>query len=288
MPLVTRTDFAASSDKLLRFPTLAQAVLDAPQPFIADDVCPVCKGSGYLRYDVPVGDPNFGRLFMCQCKAAEVDARDAVELQRLSNLNNFRDLTFQTFNPRVPGSKDAFEAARQFANDPSGWLLLIGNYGCGKTHLAAAIANDALSKSVRLYFAIVPDLLDHLRATFDPNSEEKYDDRFEMIRNVPLLILDDLGTENAKPWAREKLYQIINHRYNGKLPTVITTNQDFDQMDGRIASRIGDQQLCRTVLVKAGDYRRLPTQDRQKLRSPNVNNNANSNANNNNGRWQPR
>ena len=74
---------------------------------------------------------------------------------------------------------------KNLLKDSSGWLLLTGNYGCGKTHLAAAIANEAMAKRTRLYFAIVPDLLDALRATFDPNSEEKYDDRFEMIRNVP-------------------------------------------------------------------------------------------------------
>lgn len=257
---------APASDKVVRFPTSNVPAVEPLEPFVDENVCQICKGSGYLRYDVPVGHANFGKLFMCQCKAAEIDARDAAELQRVSNLGNFRHLTFQTYNTRVPGTKEAFEVARQFSKDPSGWLLLMGNYGCGKTHLAAAIANEVLSRSLRLYFAIVPDLLDYLRATFDPNSEESYDDRFEMIRNVPLLILDDLGTENAKPWAREKLYQIINHRYNGRLPTVITTNQDLDQLDGRVRSRISDRELCRVVLLQAGDYRQLAPQDRQQLR----------------------
>ncbi|HEX2912698.1 MAG TPA: ATP-binding protein [Chloroflexia bacterium] len=188
------------------------------------------------------------------------------ELKKNSNIDHFRDLTFETYNPRVPKTREAFEAARQFAQDPSDWLLFIGGYGCGKTHLAAAIANDALNKRVPLYFAVVPDLLDYLRSTFDPNSEARYDERFDMIRNVPLLILDDLGTENSKPWAREKLYQIINHRYNAKLPTVITTNNDLDLLDGRIRSRLCDRQLCRTVLVQAEDYRMLDASERARLR----------------------
>src|SRR4029078_3601947 len=80
-------------------------------------------------------------------------------------------------------------------------------------------------------FAVVPDLLDHLRATFDPTNGVAYDDRFSAIRNSPLLVLDDLGTENTTPWAREKLYQIFNHRYNEQLPTVITSNQDFKRIE---------------------------------------------------------
>lgn len=188
------------------------------------------------------------------------------ELKKTSNLDNFRDLSFDTFNPRVPKTRDAYEAALQFSNDPSNWLLFIGNYGCGKTHLAAAIANDALAKRIPLYFAVVPDLLDYLRATFDPNSEASYDQRFDMIRNVPLLILDDLGTEQAKPWAREKLYQIINHRYNAKLPTVITTNNDLDSIDGRIRSRLCDRQLCRIIVIEANDYRMLDTGERTRMR----------------------
>lgn len=237
-----------------------------PEPaYNEPGVCPICHGAGFLRMDAPVGDPNFGRLVDCECRMAEKEQRSLEELKKASNLDYFRELTFENFNQRVAGVKEAYLAARQFAQDPSRWLLLMGGYGCGKTHLAAAIANEALQRRIPLYFAVVPDLLDYLRATFDPNSDVTYDQRFDKIRNVPLLILDDLGTENAKPWSREKLYQIINHRYNAKLPTVITTNQDLMQIDGRIASRITDQQLCTTIYVKAEDYRQMSLQERSRL-----------------------
>ncbi len=216
--------------------------------------------------EAPVGDPNFGKLVPCECTMALKERKAFEELKKSSNLDHFRGLTFENFNPRVPKTKEAYEASLRFAQDPSDWLLFIGGYGCGKTHLAGAIANDALNKRVPLYFAVVPDLLDYLRATFDPNSEASYDERFDAIRNVPLLILDDLGTENSKPWAREKLYQIINHRYNAKLPTVITTNNDLDSLDGRIRSRLLDRQLCRTVLIQADDYRSYDMSERTRLR----------------------
>ncbi|MEI6045106.1 MAG: ATP-binding protein [Chloroflexota bacterium] len=238
----------------------------SPETYAEPDVCPICRGAGFLRRDVPFGDPGFGTLIDCGCRLAGKEYRSREESSKASNLEHFRDLTFEAFNQRMPGVREAYQETLHFAGDPSKWLLLMGGYGCGKTHLAAAIGNKALQKGVRIYFAVVPDLLDYLRSTFDPNSEARYDERFDMIRNVPLLILDDLGTENSKPWAKEKLYQIINHRYNTKLPTVITTNQDLFQIDGRIHSRITDQDLCRILIINAKDYRQIPTDERIRLR----------------------
>lgn len=64
--------------------------------------------------------------------------------------------------------------------------------------------------------------------TFGLLSTVVYDERFELVGTVPLLILDDLGTESATPWAREKLYQIINYRYNERMATI-----DYLQLEAR-------------------------------------------------------
>ena len=89
----------------------------------------------------------------------------------------------------------AYETTKRFAEDPSGWLVLLGGYGCGKTHLAAAIANQCIEDERMALFVVVPDLLDHLRATYSPHSTTTYDERFDKIRSAPLLILDDLGAQ---------------------------------------------------------------------------------------------
>lgn len=219
--------------------------------------CPICRGAGWVRVDVPVGHPMFGRALMCECLNAVIDSRRAVELENLSALEPFRDRTFENFDPKVQGVGEAYEIARRFARDPYGWLILRGGYGSGKTHLAAAIANEAVDGRAQVLFAVVPDLLDHLRSAFAPNSPVQYDEMFEGVRTTHLLVLDDLGTESSTPWAQEKLYQIINYRYNYTLPTVITTNRRLEQIDARIQSRICDQALCRLVDLGAGDYRAL-------------------------------
>ena len=117
---------------------------------------------------------------------------------------------------------------------------MIGGYGCGKTHLAAAIANAVVQRGITPLFVTVPDLLDHLRATYAPYLSGGYSDRFEQVRTTPLLILDDLGTENTTSWALEKLFQLLNYRYLMRLPTVITTNQELEHLDPRLRSRLAD------------------------------------------------
>jgi DNA replication protein DnaC len=220
-----------------------------------ENECPICHGAGYLRVEVPVGHPNFGRLFPCECKMNELEERHRGELERMSNLDAVVNKTFERFDSSVKGTKDAYNAARKYAANPDGWLLLLGGYGCGKTHLAAAIANEAIKKGIPTLFANAPDLLDHLRSTFAPDSPTKYDTLFDRVRQVALLIIDDLGTQNGTPWANEKLYQIINHRYNYRYPTVITTNQRLEDIEPRIRSRICDRSLCTQRIINAVDYR---------------------------------
>jgi DNA replication protein DnaC len=219
-------------------------------------VCPYCGGAGYVRHDVPVGDPTFGKAVPCVCKERELEARRRSDLQAFSSLDPFAGKTFATFDPAIAGLREAYDAARAFATDPQGWLVLSGTHGVGKTHLAAAIANTHLEAGNSVFFSIVPDLLDHLRAAFAPTSEMPYDALFDRIRESGLLVLDDLGAENSTAWATEKLFQLINYRYNYRMPTVITTNTRLvSQMDERIRSRLSDINLARHCAIKAQDYR---------------------------------
>lgn len=228
-----------------------------------DPDCPFCGGIGFVRKDVPVGHPDFGRVDICTCRQTEVVQLQYRRLYRLSNLEAFNGMTFENFDTegligmgdeQIRSLNTARNAAQYFAQHLDGWLLLHGSYGVGKTHLAAATANFTISVGVPTLFLTVPDLLDWLR--FSYGSEDiNFETRFEEIRNIRLLVLDDLGTQNATPWAEEKLYQILNHRYVNRLPTVITTNQALDEIEGRIQSRLRDPDLVHVIRIEASDHR---------------------------------
>jgi len=235
---------------------------------LGDPNCPHCHGAGYLRRDLPLGHPDFGKLEICTCRQADVMRAVRERLFSLSHLDELKELTFETFQPRgriglgdwqANMLEDAYNTARQYAASLHGWLLLQGGYGCGKTHLAAAIANFAVGMGVPTLFLTVPDLLDLLRFSF--NSEDTtFEDRFNEIRNAPLLVLDDFGTQNATAWAQEKLFQIVNYRYINRLPLVVTTNVPLDELEERIRSRLKDPELVSVLRINVPDYRR-PTDD---------------------------
>jgi len=151
--------------------------------------------------------------------------------------------------------RQAYNLAVEFARSPEGWLIFQGINGCGKTHLAAAIANYRLAQGKPVLFVVVPDLLDHLRSTFSPDSKISYDEFSERIKEVPLLILDDFGEQSATPWAQEKLYQLINYRYNARLPMVVTTCLSLDEIETRISSRMVDPMISLVFNITAPDYR---------------------------------
>ncbi|MBE7550790.1 MAG: ATP-binding protein [Anaerolineales bacterium] len=228
-------------------------------------LCPICGGTGYLRQDVPVGHPNFGKLMPCQCRLREQENKRLQELRVISNLETMARYSFPKFVPEGYGLTEerrrnlrmAYDMAYNFANQPEGWLILLGGYGCGKTHLAAAIANQVISRGEPALFVVVPDLLDHLRTTYSPHSTVTYDQRFEEIRTASLLILDDLGAHSSTPWAQEKLFQLFNYRYNAQLPTVVTSNHELEEIDIRIRSRMVDPDLAQIIKILAPDFRQI-------------------------------
>lgn len=240
------------TSRVLLKPELAAS----PAPVRA--ICALCRGAGYTRYDVPYGHPDFGKIQKCRCKLAEEREKRKESLRCLSAMEHLAGKTFETFNCLIPGVQSAYRLARNYAHHPDGWLLLIGPYGCGKTHVAAAVANVLLNEGWMVYFVTVPDLLDHLRATYAPTSLVTYDERFALMCQVEVLILDDLGAQQTSAWAEEKLFQLINYRYVREALTVITTNHiRLLGINERIRSRLQDAGLVQEAAFdeKVGDYR---------------------------------
>jgi DNA replication protein DnaC len=90
---------------------------------------------------------------------------------------------------------------------------------------------------------------------------------FESVRSAELLVLDDFGEQAGTPWAQEKLYQVINHRYNARLATVITTSSSLDEIENRISSRLVDPKISVLFNINVPDFRGDQTSQKRYYRS---------------------
>lgn len=163
----------------------------------------------------------------------------------------------QTFLP-MKGAEEAYQAALDYLGEEikHPFLTFTGQVGRGKTHLALGIGWHWLEVKCELvkYFQ-AEALLDNLRQGFHARSEESlysFDQQMDQLKQVPLLILDDLGVEQSTEWARAKLDLIVDHRYLAGLRTVVTTNLLLTELEPRVASRLNEGV---TVVLKCGDYR---------------------------------
>ena len=222
------------------------------------EICPVCKGAGFVHPALNSGQVDFSRVVPCRCSKGELRKKKTEYLAKYSNLGSLSQLTFDNLSPKGKAANaisqehfaQVYQAAKVFADNPRGWLLLLGPSGCGKTHLACAIANHRLSLGEPVFYIGTADLLDHLRSAFSSTSDTTYDELFEQVKNVPLLILDDLTLGSATTWTREKLEQLLHHRFNIRLATVITSDVPLERMDERLRGHLADNEFCQVWTVE--------------------------------------
>jgi DNA replication protein DnaC len=223
-----------------------------------DSTCPICKGAGFIHPLSASGQPDFSRVVPCQCSRQGLKKEKLSQLQQFSNLGALSRLSFDNLIPTgkyedtasQQNFTRAYEAVKAFADEPKGWLILVGPNGCGKTHLACAIANYRLNLGQPAFYIGAADLLDHLRSAFSPSSEIAYDELFERVRNAPLLILDDLTMTATTPWAKGKLEQLLDYRFNMRLPTVITTDTPVEDFDESLRGHLADSEICGIYVIR--------------------------------------
>jgi len=257
-------------------------LLTVPQQAVLDTICPLCKGAQWVRRTVAYGDPDFGKRFACSCLLQKRRLRHQQEMLALCirfGLQRDKTVHPESFHPQAKGVQQAFRETKRFLKllegwthareeqqdrerdmdmpAPAAWLVMVGPQSVGKSHLAMAIGNAAIDADITTVYTSVPLLLDYLRQSFDPKNEIVYDDLFEQIRTAELLILDDLGAEQSTPWADEKLFQLLNYRYNWSVPTVVTLKRAvWPFLDQRLKSRFSDTSLVELVhMERAQGYR---------------------------------
>lgn len=177
----------------------------------------------------------------------------------------FQEKTFKNYKPSKVNEK-AFikvqEYAKTFAEryKAGDWLILSGGYGLGKTHLAFACARECLryfaedyieknpgaisyyGYNSKVIFRTSSDIVQEIRDSYDSDQINEKEVMFAF-KNIPLLIIDDLGTEKASEWQHEKMYTILDYRYREKLPTIITTNLSTYGLKEQVAERVVERMI---------------------------------------------
>lgn len=175
----------------------------------------------------------------------------------------FTECTFESWIAR-PGSERCLEAAKNFAehfdrHQVSGeGLLMFGNPGNGKSHLAAAIVNAVIPRGKACVFRSVPALLKKLQETYRADARVSESEILAVLQDADLVVLDDLGAEKMTEWAESMLYYIVDQRYRWRKPLIVTTNCDLEELEERIGTRTFDRLLEMCVLVenRATSYRK--------------------------------
>src|SRR5215472_5165156 len=211
--------------------------------------CPLCHGTGWrsLSHDRTV--PTVTR---CDCRLADRSARLLAQAEIPAQYAHCTLDSFDTtFN--APLSK-ALLYARKFVEEypyQEGGMLLYGDCGTGKTHLAAAILKELiLRKGARCLFRGYSALLKQIQATYSRQvvADEETGvvlTEYSILQNViqaDVLVLDDLGAEKSSEWTLSLLYHVINERYNAQCITIITTNLPWDAPAGAPQNRRRSQQ----------------------------------------------
>ena len=114
-------------------------------------------------------------------------------------------------------------------------LYLTGSFGSGKTYILSALFNEFAKKNIKSAIIFWPEYLNDLKASFNGDRDE-FKNKFNHLKNVPLLLIDDIGAENSTSWSRDDILSpILQHRMDEKLPTFFTSNLDLKSLENHFS-----------------------------------------------------
>ncbi len=235
--------------------------------------CPTCGGTGWR----PLEKDGLRAVEICDCRRQQRDRR---LLERARIPRRYSQCDFDGLNVLREQESLYFAVgkARRFVEDyplVEKGLLFLGNPGVGKTHLTVAILKQLMEqKGVECLFCPYQELLKQIRDSYDPVSLSTESQVLQPVLHTDVVVIDDLGANRVSDWVEDTITYILNHRYNERKMTLLTSNlpDTSEEVPGRSPSgkyRIGDTledrigkrvrsrlyEMCEVVKIEANDYR---------------------------------
>jgi len=189
-------------------------------------VCPKCGGSGF----VVVEGATLSGARPCDCRSQHRAERleERAQIPPLYRQASFENFSTLNDNPSAKGLKDVVLAVKgyvdDFPNETRPGLLLIGEPGTGKTHLAVAALRRIIDKGFESLFYDYQSLLNSIRSGYDAASDSSDREAYRAALDTDVLLLDDLGAHRVTGWVEDTVTSVITHRCNNRKPLIATTN----------------------------------------------------------------
>ncbi len=215
------------------------------------DVCPICDGTGWKI----VERAGLSGAEACSCAVA---ARPATLRQAAGIPPNYERATLENF--QIPQDNPIAKAGlgtvlmqvrsylREFPSADRPGLLLAGDTGTGKTHLAVAVLKAVIERGHEGMFFDYQDLLNRIRAGYNPASGASDREVYRSAMDTEVLVLDDLGSHRVTEWVEDTITAIVTHRCNQRKVLIATTNLEMDDTGSIAYSTGGGAQVHRKTL----------------------------------------
>lgn len=258
--------------------------------YLGEDGLIYCKNCNTKRQtDILI----FGRHqpVMCYCQSQEYHKEEErqrqLEKQRIVDKlkkasllgEKYKNTTFENTEMTSKEFEKIYSRCKKYCEvadvvlDKGIGIYLFGNKGTGKSHITSCMANELMNKYYTVLYTNFAEISKYIRGTFNKTNETEYD-FLERLTNIDFLFIDDFGTEivtknNQDVWLQEKVFEVVNKRYNNNKPIIFTSNYSLRELieERGIADKTIDRinEICEIMKLEGNSYRKFLKEQREKI-----------------------